>query len=114
MSLQNRTPTGQEKTIQFAHTAATTAKVPILINSLIWIPINTADPNVLNAFWYYVQASDAPKATGEAWSPGDTLYWDNTNSRFTKTSSGNTKCAHALAAALSADTVGYIDFDTFA
>jgi predicted RecA/RadA family phage recombinase len=46
------------------------------------------------------------KATGEAWTVGVKLYWDNTNKRLTTTSSGNTLVGVATAAALSADTTG--------
>lgn len=48
-----------------------------------------------------------PKATGEAWTQGAALYWDNTNKRLTTTSSGNTKVATAAVAAGSGDTSGY-------
>lgn len=46
------------------------------------------------------------KATGEAWTVGAKLYWDNTNKRLTTTSSGNTLVATATKAAQSADTSG--------
>lgn len=115
MALQNRSQPGQEKTVQFAHTAATTAKLPIVSNAKVFIPFNTVDPNILNAFLYQAQISDAPKAAGTAWSVSDALYWDDAAKNFTKTSAGNTLCGYALAAAASADTVsGLIEFNTFA
>lgn len=49
-----------------------------------------------------------PKETGAAWSAGDQLYWDATNKRFTKTSSGNTAVGVAYVAAQSADAVGNV------
>lgn len=48
------------------------------------------------------------KATGEAWTVGVKLYWDNTNKRLTTTSSGNTLVGVATKAAQSADTSGNI------
>jgi predicted RecA/RadA family phage recombinase len=48
------------------------------------------------------------KATGAAWSQGDTLYWDDTAKNFTKTSSGNTKAGYAALAAASGDAIGSI------
>lgn len=48
------------------------------------------------------------KATGEAWTVGAKLYWDNTNKRLTTTASGNTHVGVATAAAQSADTSGNI------
>lgn len=50
------------------------------------------------------------KATGEAWTFGAKIYWDNTNKRCTTTSAGNTLIGVAAAAAgeLSAATVGAV------
>lgn len=52
-----------------------------------------------------------PKATGETWAQGDQLYWDATNKKFTKTSSGNTKYGIANAAQVSGDTSGAVILD---
>jgi len=49
------------------------------------------------------------KATGAAWTKGDTLYWDDTAKKFTKTASGNTKAGIAFADAASGDAVGGVD-----
>jgi predicted RecA/RadA family phage recombinase len=50
---------------------------------------------------------DIAKATGEAWTAGQLVYWDNTNKRLTTTSSGNGAARGAAAQAqASADTVG--------
>ncbi len=50
------------------------------------------------------EVAGAPKAPAEAWTPLQTVYWDDVNKRFTTTSAGNTACGIALAAALAADT----------
>jgi predicted RecA/RadA family phage recombinase len=55
--------------------------------------------------------SGMPKATGQAWSQGATLYWDNSAGKFTTTSSSNTRCGCATVAALSADTTGTVLLD---
>lgn len=52
--------------------------------------------------------SGLPKATGTAWVQGDTLYWDATNSVFTKTSTSNTFAGYAYAAAASGDATGSV------
>ena len=44
--------------------------------------------------------------TGVAFAQGDQLYWDATNERLTKVSSGNTKAGVAAAAKLSATATG--------
>ena len=43
--------------------------------------------------------------SGQAFAVGDAVYWDNTNKRMTKTSSGNTKIGYAVLAALTTDVV---------
>ncbi|MEL7783758.1 DUF2190 family protein [Citromicrobium bathyomarinum] len=51
---------------------------------------------------------DAAKATGSAWTEGAKLYWDDTNSRFTTSASGNTLVGYAGAAAASGATTGSV------
>jgi predicted RecA/RadA family phage recombinase len=46
--------------------------------------------------------------TGAAWSQGDVAYWDDTNKRFTKTTSGNTKAGIITEAKASGDVLGRI------
>lgn len=49
-----------------------------------------------------------PKATGQAWTEGAKLYWDNAAKNVTTTSAGNTFIGNAIAAALSGDTTGRV------
>jgi len=51
---------------------------------------------------------DLAKATGQAWTQGAALYWDNTNKNVTTTSAGNTKIGVAAQAQASGDTVGRV------
>jgi predicted RecA/RadA family phage recombinase len=51
------------------------------------------------------------KETGQAWTVGAAIYWDNTNKRCTTTASGNTLIGAAFAAAASADTTGWVLVD---
>lgn len=46
--------------------------------------------------------------SGQAWAQGETVYWDNTNKRFTKTSTDNLKAGVAVEAALTAATEGKV------
>ncbi len=48
------------------------------------------------------------KATGAAWAVGDKVYYDAAADKFTKTDVNNTLFGFAAAAALAADTIGYI------
>jgi predicted RecA/RadA family phage recombinase len=48
------------------------------------------------------------KNTGEAWTQGALIYWDNTNKRCTTTSTSNTRIGCAAVAAGSADTTGVV------
>lgn len=52
--------------------------------------------------------SGLPKATGAAWTMGDTLYWDATAGKFTKTSTSNTFAGYAYADAASGDATGSV------
>jgi predicted RecA/RadA family phage recombinase len=52
-----------------------------------------------------------PKATGQAWTLGALIYWDNTNFVFTTTASGNSLRGSVMAAAASGDTVGSVLLD---
>jgi predicted RecA/RadA family phage recombinase len=51
---------------------------------------------------------DLAKATGQAWTQGQKIYWDNTNKVCTTTASGNTLIGAATQAAASGDTVGRV------
>lgn len=113
--LQLRSPSDQIKQTAFAATAATVAKTPFLENSKAWIAVNDADAAAESNHVYDAEVSGAAKATGEAWTVGQAIYWDNTAKKFTTTASGNTKCGYALEPALSAaTTTPLFKFNTFA
>lgn len=87
--------------------AAVTAGDPVKVGGLIVVP--AADAASGDTFVGYVHGVfDVDKATGAAWAEGDTLYWDDTAKKFTKTTTSNTKCAVAVAAAASGDTTGRV------
>ena len=111
MALQNRSPTYQEVTTQFAHTAATTALTPILINSKVFIPLNTAAANAQNAFLVVAQISDYAQAA-VAISAGDKIYWDNIAGKFTNVSTSNTLCGYALEPSASGTGTGIVLFNS--
>lgn len=48
------------------------------------------------------------KNSGEAWTQGAKIYWDNTNKRCTTTASGNTLIGVCTQAAASADVIGRV------
>lgn len=52
-----------------------------------------------------------PKASGQAWTQGAALYWDNTAKNFTTTVGTNTPAGEAESAAQSGDTVGVVRLD---
>lgn len=108
-------PSEQVKNAGFAHTAATTAKTPIVIGGKVLIPLNTAAANERNAFVYESEIDNAPTETAVAWGVNDALYWDATNGRFTKTATGNTLCGRALQPKDAAAAVsGLIAFNAYA
>jgi predicted RecA/RadA family phage recombinase len=113
MTLSVASPSNETRTLNYTHSSATTAKVPAVINSRVLIPLNTADASAVNDYLIAGKVINAPKATGAAWAIGDKLYWDAGNSAFTKTSSGNTLCGVAGAAAASGDATGTVLFNSF-
>lgn len=52
--------------------------------------------------------ADVDKASGEAWTEGQNVYWDSTNERVTTTAGANKKIGFARFAAAAADTLGTI------
>ncbi|UJX46635.1 DUF2190 family protein [Xanthobacter sp. YC-JY1] len=76
-----------------------------LIGALFGVAIVSAAAGEKFAF-RIVGVYTLPKATGEAWTEGAIVYWDNTNKKLTTTSSGNTKVGTAASAAASGDTTG--------
>ncbi len=101
------------KAFKAAHTAATTAKVPLLINSVPVIPLNTALANANNVFVYSAAQARVPKATGQAWAPLTKIYLDDTNKVFTTdAAAGVNKLAGVVAEdAASGDAEGIINLD---
>lgn len=113
MGLNIASPSELVKSVGFAHSAATTARTPVVIGGQIFIPVNTAGANEHNAFVYEAEIDNAPAETGVAWTPGDALYWDGT--KLTKTSTSNTLCGHALQPKASAAAVsGLVAYNAFA
>ena len=88
-----------------APAGGTTGGAGVLVGSMFGIANDTVAAGAtvgLAMFGVFTVA----KATGQAWTVGVILYWDNTAKNFTTTSAGNTKVGYARDAALSADTTG--------
>lgn len=76
-----------------------------LIGALFGVAVASADAGVKFSF-RLVGVYTLPKATGEAWTEGAIVYWDNTAKKLTTTSEGNTKVGTAASAAASGDSTG--------
>lgn len=94
-----------------SHTAATTAKNFLLINSKVVMPLNTALANAANAYVFRAPKVRVPKTTAQAWAPMNLIYWDDTAKKFTTTATANTLAGRVVEAAASADAEGIIDLD---
>lgn len=86
--------------------SATTAGTMYLVNSIPMLALNDALANADNVFVHDAAKVEYTKETGQAWTPGDKVYWDDTNKRLTKTATANTLCGYAAEEAASADTTG--------
>ena len=80
----------------------------VKVGSMVGVALLTTAAGVTNQVRLAGVFRDQPKATGENWSAGDKLYWDDTAKKFTKTATNNTAAAYAWYGAASADTTGYI------
>lgn len=85
--------------------ANVTVDVPLLIGSVFCIPTETVLSGKITAFIRGGQVS-VPKATGEAWTAGVKVYWDDTAKKVTTTSTSNTLIGTAAAVAGSSATTG--------
>jgi hypothetical protein len=105
MPIQAVSPGNQIKTVRFAHSGATTRKVPLVINSRVYIPLESKLANEENEYIYSAEVTGGAKATGEAWAIGQAIYWSTANSNFTTTLTSNTLCGNATETALAGATV---------
>jgi hypothetical protein len=105
MPLQVVSPGNQIKTARFAHSSATTRKVPVVISSRVYVPLESKLANEENEFMYSGEITGAAKATGEAWAIGQAIYWSTANSNFTTTLTSNTLCGNATETAIAGATV---------
>lgn len=84
---------------------------PYLIGAIVLVAQSTVAAGVVASFatggvW------KVDKATGQAWTVGALIYWDNTAKNFTTTASGNTKAGFVAAVAASGDTTGVVKLNT--
>jgi predicted RecA/RadA family phage recombinase len=115
MFLEVASPSELVKDFGYAHSAALSSKVPAVINSRVFIPLNTSLADERNALVYETEVLNAPKTAAEAWVAGAPIYWDATAEEFTTTATANTLCGFALEAAEAADTVAPLFlFNSFA
>ena len=84
-----------------------TAGVGVLVGSIFVVAAITAPAGAaFNGDTFGV--FDLAKATGQAWTQGVKVYWDNAAKNVTTTAAGNTPVGYAAAAQLAGDTVGRV------
>lgn len=102
-------PPGQAKILSHASGNAITGapKFMLLGSKCVYAPANAG---ASDSAGYVVEGffKGVAKTTGEAWTINAALYWDNSTSKFTTTSSGNTLCGYAASVQASGDTTGDI------
>lgn len=90
-----------------APSGGTTSGLGLLIGSIFGIAVTTSlvgEVAPLRTEGIFDHTKEAA-GSGQAFTAGDTVYWDDTNKRLTKTPTSNTKVGYAVAAALTTDTV---------
>lgn len=93
-----------------AHGSQTVADTFYLINGVPMLALNDAAADDDNVFVHEADKVRVPKNAGEAWTPGDRIYWDNSASNFTTSAAAgaNTIAGYVAEDAASADTEGKI------
>lgn len=93
-----------------APSGGVTSGLGYLIGSLFVVATVTADEG--EAFvGRVIGVVTLVKTTGQAWTEGLKLYWDNTAKKVTSTAGGNTLIGVASEAAASADATGNVRLD---
>ena len=106
MSTKVRDGLEKIRSIKYTHSAITTVNTIYLLAGLIMLAANTAAANIANIF-VIAGLIEYAKATG-AWTAGQKIYWDNTNSVFTTVPAGNTLAGIAPEDVASAATTGFV------
>jgi predicted RecA/RadA family phage recombinase len=70
--------------------------------------------NAANADFALEGVWDLDKATGQTWTQGALIYWDNAAKNCTTTSTSNTRIGFAMQAQLTGDTVGRVRLNAIA
>lgn len=88
---------GQSVTVTIPY--AVNAGSGVLVGSIFGVAINTYASGATGQIYTDGVVTNLVKAsgTGEAWAVGDRLFWDDTNKRLTKNSTGNYQVGIALA-----------------
>ena len=95
------------RTIKYTHSALTVTDTVYLLGGRPMLAMNSVAANVVNV--YLAQGLiEYTTDTGTAWTSGSTVYWDNTNFRFTTTVGSNTKCGIVAEDKASAAATGFI------
>lgn len=96
-------------TLTFAAPYAVAAGGGFLVGSLFAVAVSDAG-NGNEVEGVLTGVFDLPRETGAStdFTTGTKLYWDNTNKRVTKASSGNTAIGAAVAAAATADATARV------
>ncbi len=89
------------RTMKLAHTAAVNAGDVIVSAGNVLVAVNDAEADEENIYVYRGRV-EFPKATG-AIAAGTKLYWDESESEMTSTSTDNTAAGIAIEAQASAD-----------
>lgn len=94
-----------------APTGGVTSGVPVLIGALLVVPVASADQGEIFA-GQTCGVFDCAKVSAQAWTEGATVYWDDTNSRFTTAAAtGLFKAGVAAQAAANPTATGAVRFD---
>jgi predicted RecA/RadA family phage recombinase len=84
-----------------------TAGQGALVGAIFGVAMNDV-LNTVNGQFAIEGVHTLAKATGQTWTQGALIYWDNTNKNCTTTSTSNTRIGCAMQAQASGDTTGAV------
>jgi len=96
------------RTLEYAHTAATAPGDVLVVNGNVVVAVNSADADEDNVYIFRGPV-EFPKEAGLAIAPGETCYWVAANGNMNKTASGNTRAGIAKEAAAASDATVLIE-----
>lgn len=82
--------------------------IVVLPSGLVAVAMDSAEAGAVNLYSHEVECLAVDKTAAQAWTGGQSVYWNDAAKEVTTVASGNTLCGYAVSPAASADVRGQI------